>query len=545
MMTLCQACEFQLADAIACDCGALLCPFCRAEHECVADTPELTLRAYQLAMVRATNEALRTRQRVITVAPTGSGKRYVGVWYSREIQKRGRRVLFATDRRLLVQQFFDDLKLFGVEYGVIMAGQPKWDTPTVQVASIQTLQSRYLRTGEGLPEADWLIIDEAHKMPKAYCRLFELYPRAKVMGLTATPVGPQGRSLIHDGYYESLVEGVLASRLIHEKYLLPTRVFAPSEPDIKGVNVNSGCEYNQAELSERVEGCTVFGDVYREWEKFRDRQAILFVPGVKYCYGLAEQFNRRYGDGTAAVIEGGTGPKDRTELLKRFDDETLSILVSVDVLKEGFDCSASLGIDLQPNHQLRTYVQKVGRIRRPRGTHQNAVWIDMAGNYWRFPHPDEDIAWSEVTGDQTTQDMLERRRKEKGESEPGRCPGCGEVPLRWAEGRCPLCGFVPGKPKRYVRMGNGKVKEVPIEHKIKTQKSHDQAAWDKARYIAHYTGRTLWQAKLFFKQQTGRWPPDGLNYMPERDSLDWQRKPSAVYPWMLKRKSRKPADSIT
>jgi len=540
---ICKACEFPHDELDS----NLLCPHCREEatrgggeasslSPAVPAVAKLQLRGYQARMVNATNEALRTRNRVVTVAPTGAGKRYVGVWYAQKIQNKGRRVLMAMDRRLLVRQMFDELDNFGVKYGVIMAGEPRHDAPTVQVASIQTLQSRHLKTGEGLPEADWLIVDEAHKMPAQYRRLFEHYPNAKVMGLTATPVGPQGRTLIGDGYYEQIVNVVPTSELVDNNWLLRIRVFAPSEIDLKGVAVSGGQEYNQAELGTRVEQFTAFADVYREWEKHRDRQCIIFAPLVAYCRGLAKQFNHRYGEGTAEVIEGGTNKFDRADMFKRFDDGSLRILVSVDVLKEGFDCSASLGIDLQPNIQLRSYVQKTGRIRRPRGTHKDAVWIDLAGNYWRFPHPDEDIDWNDVTEKQTTQDLIRQQREAKTKAEPIRCPGCGGVPLTWPDGKCPMCGYAHPKRVRYVRMGDGRVKEVPVEHKRKAQKSADQKAWDAARYRAHYTGRTLKQAMWLFKQQTGYWPPAGLNYMPAEGSLDWQLLPADVYPFMQRRR---------
>ncbi len=339
--------------------------------------------------------------------------------------------------------------------------------------------------------------------------------------------------------YNEIVEGATNSRLIREGWLLPTRVFAPSEPDITALRPTAGKEYNQVELQGAVEDCTAYGDIFKEYDKYLDRQGITFAPGVAYCYGLAERYNKQYGPGTAEVIEGATSKRDRTKLFDKYDAGDLRMLVSVDVLKEGFDCSASLGIDLQPNHQLRTYVQKVGRVRRPRGTHKEAIWIDMAGNYWRFPHPDEDIDWLAVTEDATTQDVIQEARTEKKKAEPTRCPGCGGVPLSWPDGKCAMCGFGYQKPKRYIRMGNGTVREVPVEHKVKKQKSADQKAWDAARYKAHYCGQTLAQAKWKFKQATGYWPPDGLDCMPVRDSLDWQREPSVVYPFMKKR--RQPA----
>ena len=197
----CQSCQFDHPEATTCECGVLLCPQCRGEHECDVTAeedavPVLTLRGHQAATINLTHEALRRVQRVVVVAPTGSGKRYLAVWWAKRIQEKGRRVLIVTDRRLLVKQMLDELQRFGVDYGIIMAGEPRWDAPTVQVASIQTLRSRHLDNGDGLPDADWLIVDEAHKEPAAYAKLFDYYPGSKIVGLTATPVGPEGRALV-------------------------------------------------------------------------------------------------------------------------------------------------------------------------------------------------------------------------------------------------------------------------------------------------------------------------------------------------------------
>ena len=501
---------------------------------------ELILRPQQEHGKHLVHEQWRAGKRIVLfVMPTGAGKRYSGVWWAKRAQDQGKEALIVTDRRILVKQMHDELHRFGVDYGVLMNGYEECRVPTVQVASIHTLRSRYFDQ-PGLPSADLIIIDEAHKELEAYAKLFALYSQAKIVGLTATPVGPRGTSLV-PGLYEVMVEGCRNSELIREGLLLPMRVIAPSEPDIEGVTINGGKEFNQRRLSKRVSSVTAFADVFKEWEPYADRQTIVFAPGVAYCRGLAGGFG--IGDGgdsfwgrgvEAAVIHAATKPKERDELLERFNSGDLRVLCSVDVLREGFDApAASCMIDLQPNSQLRTWWQKLGRVKRAHEGQDEAIDIDMAGNTWRhLLHPNDDPDWQGVTEDTSTGELLERRKQKS--REPGiiRCPNCSE--MRKGGAKCHACGHVcqPKESVRLVRMGNGKLKEIPIVEVQKAEATAEQKVaknWKSELFIALKTGRSLAQARRMYFTRHGNWPPDGLPGMPPPGSVDWKRKVSEEF----------------
>jgi DNA repair protein RadD len=430
---------------------------------------------------------------------------------------------------------YEELHRFDVTYGVIMNGHERENIPTVQVASIHTLRSRYFENHDQLPPADLILIDEAHKELEAYARLFKYYPNAKILGLTATPAGPQGKTLVPD-LYEVMVEGCRNTELIGDGLLLPTRVIAPSEPSIEGVTINGGKEFNQQRLSKRVSSVTAFGDVFKEWEPYSDRQTIVFAPGVAYCRGLAGGF----GEGSdsfwsrgveAAVIHAGTKQKQRDEILDRFCSGSLKVLLSVDVLREGFDAPiASCAIDLQPNSQLRTYWQKVGRIKRAYEGQSEAVYVDMAGNIWRHIHPDDDPDWDALTGEKTTAEIVESAKGKK--PTQARCGKCGEV--RGGGDKCRSCGHEskPSESVRKVRMGNGKLKEVPLVEKKKAELTDRQRVankWKSELFIGLKANRTLLQCKFHYQKRHGDWPPNGLPAMPAHNSVDWKRKVGDVY----------------
>jgi len=501
-----------------------------------ATADKLTLYNHQQWSVHKLYDAFRNNYvRVLLVMPTGAGKRYLAVYLCQVAVENDRRVLFVTNRRTLVTQMFQETARFGVDFGVIMseteAGNPG---AHVQIASIQTLESRYLRAGSGefygrgLPPANLIVIDEGHRDVDRYMQLLKLYPDAKVVILTATPVGEKGTSLIPP--YDLMVEGCLNSDLIAQKLLLPTSVYAPSEPNIEGVKIVSRGEYNQGQLGRAVKECTVFADVFNEWAPFANRKTVVFVPGVAFGEDLAAQFNRRLGSGQFLMVHAKT--RNREEIYRMVREGDSKGLISVDVLKEGFDLAElSCGIDLQPNSQLRSYWQKLGRVKRAFDGQTEAIWLDFAGNYWRFPHPDEDPVWPK--GDETTQAVIERRREAGIEKQPIRCPKCAFAykPMS-SPPQCPQCGHViDGMPIRVVRMGNGKLKSVPAIAKKKREKSDIEkklGQWRSLLIGGIKTGRSLHACAAIYRTKTGEWPKANWPGVMPKDSLQWKRRVSDV-----------------
>ncbi len=493
-----------------------------------------TLRDNQNRLIRAVHDRFRQGYRnVVAVAPTGFGKRICAVWWCGQAQQQRRAVLFVTNRRLLVEQMFGETEAFGIQYGVIMAGTDAVDpSATVQIASVHTLRSRYFKdrlgiaTPERMPPADLVIVDEAHNDTDTYDQLFGFYPAAKIIRLTATPVDSDGKLLKAD----AVVEEVRNTELIADGFLLPTRVFAPSEPDLKGVKLET---VSQTKLGKQVRQCTVFADVFNEWAPFADRPTICFCPGVAYARDLVEQFDNRLGKGRAFLICADTPTDERRQIFEEVKRGHGRVIVSVDVLKEGFDMpEASCGIDLQPNSQLRTYWQKVGRIKRPHPGQDMAVWLDFSGNYWRFLHPNEDPDWG-LVDDETTTERTEKNREEGKESKPIRCHQCGCVRERGPQ--CPECHHVCtaacGEEKRVIRMGNGKLKEISAKDKKKREKTRDEIklqTWTGLLFGATHRPRTLHSCAIIYRQKTGEWPREGWPGVVPKDSAQWKRNVADV-----------------
>ena len=481
---------------------------------------------------------------VLAVLPTGGGKRYSIVDLCLLAMQHNRKVLVATNRRLLVDQMVKECQEHGVHYGVIMSDYLEGDPAApIQIASIQTIQSWYLKPrlggepGVGLPDFNLLMIDEAHSQTESYDLLRALRPDAKTVGFTATPIGTEGRSLV-TAKFARMVEGSTNTQLIrlfHEtngrEGLLPTVVYAPSEPNIEGVKIVKGQEYNQKQLGRAVHSCTVFADVYSEWQELGEgRATVCFVPGIPFGRDLVRQFNFLLGAGSAHLIEAKTKHHERQEIFDKVQEGRARVLVSCDVLREGFDLPVlSCAIDLQPNSQLRSYWQKIGRIKRPYESQSQALYLDFAGNYWKFPHPNEDPEWP-VGEEETTQDRIKASRKAGKTTQPVMCPKCGMV--RSGGPVCSGCGHKAEGAIRRIRMGHGKLKEIPAYAKEKVQKTESErlfGKWQSRLFGALKSGITYSQCAEIFKRETGEYPRPHWVGVFRKDSIEGKQKPQRHY----------------
>lgn len=332
-----------------------------------------TLRPYQTEVITEVDAAIEAGQRrVLLVAPTGSGKTVISSDIIKTTATRGRRVVFLAHRRELIRQASNKLHDAGIDHGIIQAGFPARPGERVQVASVQTLHARAIRsTRMELPPADLVVVDEAHHCTaQTYRAITDEYPDAIILGLTATPCRADGRGL--GNTFSTLIECPSVAELIAAGYLVPTQVYAPTRPDLKGVRVERG-DYVESQLAERMDKQELTGDIVMHWHKLAsNRRTVVFATSVAHSVNLRNEF--RATGVMAEHLDGSTPREDRDAILARLASGEIDVVTNCQVLTEGWDCPAvSCLVLARPTKSIGLYLQMVGRVMRPAPGKSNAL----------------------------------------------------------------------------------------------------------------------------------------------------------------------------
>jgi len=337
------------------------------------------LHPYQKKAVKDVEKAFSIYKSVMLQMPTGTGKTHV---FCEIISRRNKKTLVLVHTRELVMQIHERLKRFGINAGIIMAGETPQPHLMVQVASIQTLSRRDIELWP--KNVSLIVIDEAHHATaESYQKIINTYPSSHLLGVTATPYRRNNTGF--KGTFEILLKSMTVKKFIEQGYLCGFRHLATADPDLSKVKIDTITDdYDLTELGRVMSQDTIMANLIDSYKKHgNNQQCIVFAVNRYHSKVIVERY--REAGITAAYIDSKTPADERKAIIARFKTGEIRVLSNVQIFTEGFDCPDISVVQLaRPTKSLVLYIQMVGRGLRKKKDGGEALLLDNAGLWKRF-----------------------------------------------------------------------------------------------------------------------------------------------------------------
>lgn len=289
------------------------------------------------------------------------------------------------------------------------------------------------------------VIDEGHHvlLDNKWGKAAKLFPRARGLGVTATPMRADGMGLGRetDGIYDTMQIGMDMRALINIGALSDYGIVCPPSDLVMNDNeLGETGDWSSKKMRKKARASNITGCVVTNYCKYAfGKQAICFATDVETAGKIADQFNAV--GIRAASLSAETNVTVREKYIDEFKAGKLLVLVNVDLFDEGFDVPAcEVVIMARPTASLGKYRQMVGRCLRTAQGKLYGLIIDHVGNVVRHGYPDKFIAWS-----LGRRERRSNKRPDPDELDLTTCKFCTKPYYEYLPA-CPHCGMAPPLP---------------------------------------------------------------------------------------------------
>ena len=355
---------------------------------------KIKLYDYQEDMKGRIEGELRLHRSVMAQMPTGTGKTYLltAVINSFVSNNPKEKVWIVAHRRELVSQIDETVRKFHSYF----ASNTSSLLSSVKAMSIQWLMRHYDEIEE---EPGMIVIDEAHHaLAKTYKEMWERFPNAKFLGLTATPCRLNGKGFTD--LFDVLVQSWSVPEFI-SKGRLATYDFVSIKSDSVTQRLidslqkrGADGDYQNKEMDMLLNKKPSIERLYQSLEEFgKDRKGIVYAINISHAQKITKLYQEH---GVKAIaIDSKTPATERQQDIEAFKKGDIPVLVNVDIFSEGFDCPDVEFVQLaRPTLSLAKYLQMVGRGLRVAKGKKNCVIIDNVGLYRVFGLPSQVWNWN-------------------------------------------------------------------------------------------------------------------------------------------------------
>lgn len=343
----------------------------RVSFPTVGEIPfKLTTRDYQAEAIQKLIKAVQGHATV----PCGGGKTILALG---AVATLGQPAIILVHTKDLMEQWQDEIRTCFENAQVGTIGDGKRDIMPMTVATIQTLS--------GMKPDDIMdigklfgicIIDEAHHTPAdTFRKVLGGMPAKYRFGLTATPKREDGLTMMMDMSIGNQVYEVSHGYLIDNSYLLMPRV----------IPLRTGISPGGDDYAKMIRGLADSQERNQKIAKLvssENGHSVLVISGrVEHCKNIGAVLQLAGID--AEVMHGKSGKKHRRDVLDRFRNRKLNVLVSIDKLANEYlnvPCLERIVL-ATPIRASGQTIQRIGRLMRPFPGKADPVLYDLIDNH--------------------------------------------------------------------------------------------------------------------------------------------------------------------
>ena len=336
--------------------------------------------------------------------------------------------------------------------------------------------------------ANNILVHNCHHLgAQTWRNLYEYYPNAYKIGLTATPWRLDGKGLAD--FFSSIVMGPRVRDLINQGWLCDYKIYAPVAPDLSGIKSSMG-DFVNKELFTRMNNAAITGSCINEYVKHASgKRGIVFAVNVEHSKIIMDGFNLRGIE--CEHIDATTHPDLRASAINRFKRGETKVLTNVNLFGEGFDLpDIECVMLMRPTKSLSLYLQMVGRALRPTEHKQHAIILDHSGNALEHNMPCYEHEWS----------LAGRPKKKSSSVKIKVCPKCYGAQAAQAS-VCAYCGhvFLKEKQAREIDVEDGELNEIDVSMFKKSRRAEQGSAQTLEDLVRIGESRGYKRARLWAK----------------------------------------------
>jgi DNA repair protein RadD len=343
------------------------------------------LRPYQAEAVNTGVAYFKgnTNKNAVLILPTGSGKSIVIANLVAPLESK---TIVLQPSKEILEQNFAKYTSYGYDASIYSASAGQKVISRVTFCTIGSIiNKKHLFAG-----LENIIIDECHLVNAKggmYNEFISYFPKAKVLGLTATPYrlhssmdGAQLKFITRTNpkIFHNVLYYVQNDILFNAGFLAKLEYFNFNLVDRSMLVVNSsGTDFTEQSVKQYYKTIDMPSQIVKYAFRLLEKRSNLLI----FCSLISEAENVTSRIPGSVILTGETKKDDRERILSHFKSGKIRCVVNVGVLTTGFDYpELEVVLIARSTMSLALYYQIVGRAMRIAPNKKDAWIVDLGGN---------------------------------------------------------------------------------------------------------------------------------------------------------------------